>query len=375
MEKIPLDFCIFFVTSKCDSHCPACFYRDKLNQDDELSTEEIEQIATQVGHFSVLLLSGGEPFLRNDLAQIVSAFIKHCKPKHVSIPTNGLNTLSITDTLDTLLKDPASRYTKFSINPSLDALENLNSKLRGRQDAFTKCVDTLYALSRLKEKYDNLSISVNTVFSSQDPAEIKALFSFVSRMDFVDFHSLEIVRPKSLDGYSEMTYHIGMIKELHSFAAACNEKRFMRKLALTRNPLQWLIRLYRSVGSIGYLRYVQKIQTAFLEGKKRIFACPAGLQMWVIEPEGSLRPCELRPVVGSLRQDGYLIVRTVDSVPAREIRRIIRKDRCICTHACFISEYLNLELKNINVQTYFFVLFYYLIFVLFEKRSRRMLDI
>ena len=65
-----------FVTSRCNSLCRTCFYFDKLNSKDDLTTREIERISETAPPFRKLWLSGGEPFLRDELAEIVAMFVR-----------------------------------------------------------------------------------------------------------------------------------------------------------------------------------------------------------------------------------------------------------------------------------------------------------
>ena len=58
-----------FVTSRCNSLCRTCFYFDKLNSKDDLTTREIARISETAPPFRKLWLSGGEPFLRDELGR------------------------------------------------------------------------------------------------------------------------------------------------------------------------------------------------------------------------------------------------------------------------------------------------------------------
>src|SRR4029078_4313691 len=70
--------------------CRTCFYFDKLNSRDDLTTPQIERIAETAPPFRKLWLSGGEPFLREDLADIVAMFVRRNGVRNVNLPTNGL---------------------------------------------------------------------------------------------------------------------------------------------------------------------------------------------------------------------------------------------------------------------------------------------
>ena len=81
------EFLIFFVTSNCNCLCNICFYWQELNKSGSLSLDEIRKISRSIGRFRILLLSGGEPFLREDLFELIEFTNKHgIRPV---ISTNG----------------------------------------------------------------------------------------------------------------------------------------------------------------------------------------------------------------------------------------------------------------------------------------------
>ena len=86
-------YVIFFITSKCNFTCDFCLYykqvEDKIRKKEQLTLEEIEKIAKNYGKMVKLELSGGEPFLHPELAEICRIFFKYSKPQIIDIPTNG----------------------------------------------------------------------------------------------------------------------------------------------------------------------------------------------------------------------------------------------------------------------------------------------
>ena len=76
MAALALDTLIFFVTSRCNSKCRTCFYWEELNQDTDLSFEEIERLSATMPRFNEIWLSGGEPTLRADLVEILALFYR-----------------------------------------------------------------------------------------------------------------------------------------------------------------------------------------------------------------------------------------------------------------------------------------------------------
>jgi MoaA/NifB/PqqE/SkfB family radical SAM enzyme len=115
----------FFVTSRCNAACSYCFYSKNLNQSaNELSPSEIGRLFSSFGPLIRVLISGGEPFLRDDLPQIIHAICKHSNPHHITIPTNGLLTGKITacEDLGTYLVPGAETKIAF-IQPSTTVRE------------------------------------------------------------------------------------------------------------------------------------------------------------------------------------------------------------------------------------------------------------
>src|SRR5512135_1713176 len=76
-ERNELQSIIFFVTSACNLRCSHCFYWQNLNRQEDLRLEEIEKISLNLPSFSRLLISGGEPFLRKELPDIIRLFYKN----------------------------------------------------------------------------------------------------------------------------------------------------------------------------------------------------------------------------------------------------------------------------------------------------------
>src|ERR671937_1748461 len=82
-------FMIVFINSICNLTCEHCFYWRNLNRRDDLTYDEFRKLSLELGHFENLNLSGGEPFLRPEFAEICSLFIENNGVKQIYVPTNG----------------------------------------------------------------------------------------------------------------------------------------------------------------------------------------------------------------------------------------------------------------------------------------------
>src|SRR5579859_5327224 len=82
-------FLILFINSICNLTCEHCFYWRNLNRRDDLKVEEILALSKELGRIENLNLSGGEPFLRSEFAQICRFFIQNNGVEQIYVPTNG----------------------------------------------------------------------------------------------------------------------------------------------------------------------------------------------------------------------------------------------------------------------------------------------
>tara|TARA_A100001011_G_scaffold300581_1_gene313940 strand:+ start:386 stop:1552 length:1167 start_codon:yes stop_codon:yes gene_type:complete len=82
----------FYITSRCNLACEQCniIYGDAKHE--EMNIEQIDLVAENLKKIgvSIVLLIGGEPFVRKDIHEIVKAFTK--RNIHVRMQTNGLAT-------------------------------------------------------------------------------------------------------------------------------------------------------------------------------------------------------------------------------------------------------------------------------------------
>ncbi len=83
-------YVIFFVTSHCNARCRMCFnWRniDAAGKTEELRLEEIKQVFDGFSGIQQLTVSGGEPFLRPDLPQILGYISHRNDMQMITVPT------------------------------------------------------------------------------------------------------------------------------------------------------------------------------------------------------------------------------------------------------------------------------------------------
>ena len=107
------------ISYRCNSKCRTCDVWRKPN--DDLSLEEWNRVFQNIGRGPIYLtFTGGEPFLRKDLPEMVAAAYRYCRPEYITIPTNGILTPRIADGVARICEQaPQSRI---GINLSLDGI-------------------------------------------------------------------------------------------------------------------------------------------------------------------------------------------------------------------------------------------------------------
>lgn len=335
-RKDRLNYLILYVTSKCNSYCKSCFFYKNLNKDTDLSLEEYIKISENLGRISILLLSGGEPFLRNDLVEICSTFIENNSVNNLLIPTNGLLTQRIVEVAKIL----ATKFPRviISINPSLDGMQDYHDLIRGVKNSFARAITTIRELEKVKKEYKNVQIIVNSVINQDNISELKKLIVYLSGFD-LDYHAFEIMRGDWRDKNLKLA-GIDEIKELHKFIIEYRKQRIKN--------------LFEKIIVIGALRYIHKIKENFLLGRSWSFRCSAGRSILVIYPDGGVSLCEIRNYAGNLRDENYDINRLLHNEKALKMLGEITRSRCSCTHICFLNASIAKEWESV-----FKILFYY----------------
>ncbi len=128
------------LTYRCNVRCEFCFLKDSVlyQKRDELDLAEIEALADQAReHGASFFLTGGEPFLRRDLPEIVAAI--KARGLKVGVNTNGL---LVDERMGERIRSAGLDYAIFSLHGPReihDCLENKKGsfdKARANLEAF-----------------------------------------------------------------------------------------------------------------------------------------------------------------------------------------------------------------------------------------------
>ncbi len=150
------------VSFRCNSKCRTCDVWRKPN--DDLTVEEWDKVFANLGTAPFYMtFTGGEPFLRKDLDELVISAYDHCQPEVITIPTNGMLTDRVLAMTERMCRECPN--SSIGINLSLDGIGDEHDDIRGVEGNWELSMETWQQLKELQKQYNNLVLTVHTVVS------------------------------------------------------------------------------------------------------------------------------------------------------------------------------------------------------------------
>lgn len=307
---------IFQVTNICNSRCITCFNWKILNKNikKELTLEEIDRFTKKIGNLNIVTIGGGEPFLRNDLPEIIDCFDRNNNLSVVAIPTNCVLVDKILSKTEKILKKFRGRV---KIGLSIDGIGKDHDKIRGVEGNFEKVLETYHGLAELKKKYPKLRLRLCTTVFNLNVNKIIDLLKYVKEnMPAIDFYGgLELLRGD---------YNQDQVKEI-------KPDEFIQIIEAMEKDNKNEKNLYKRVISPIYY----KLALDTLKRKEQIIPCRISAFYPVIDALGNIYPCENRDKISNLREYDYDLIKIWKSKKAKNIRKSIRKKECYCVHSAY----------------------------------------
>jgi MoaA/NifB/PqqE/SkfB family radical SAM enzyme len=171
---VPPDHVYFSLTNRCNLRCRMCdISRNPTTAQEELSTAKIKEIIRQIKELGVrhLIFSGGDPFLRNDIMEIIE-FASSLNFEMVDIITNGM--FLTPETIERLIRAKLNHVTI-----SLDGLGETNDKIRG-EGVFNKAQENIGLLNRVKSSHGLLlpTVGINFTIMEDNIDDILPMIEF-----------------------------------------------------------------------------------------------------------------------------------------------------------------------------------------------------
>ena len=292
----------YAVTWRCNSRCVMCdIWKDDgpaAASPPELSLDEIQRIFTRDRRFlsrvKKLGLTGGEPFLRSDLPQIVEVLHNLLPQAQLSLVSNGLLPKRILEKLEEI----RSFYPELIFGVSLDGLGPVHDEVRGVPGAYDKALATIKGAQEL-----GFVVNSGMTISQHNYHQVHELADLLEGMG-VDFSC-----------------------NLQESGANFN---LNQPQDLTRQQAD---QVAQSLARFPHHFYMDNLRR-MMQGAKRTLPCYSGFSSYFVTPSGQVLPCNLIfQTMGELREQSF--ARIAASERAWKIRRSLKN--CTCWSQCEVK--------------------------------------
>ncbi|MBP5772755.1 MAG: radical SAM protein [Eubacterium sp.] len=241
------------VTYRCNARCNMCNrFKAPSKPEEEITVEAIKKLPEM--YFTNI--TGGEPFIREDLKDIVRELYK--KSDRIVISTNGFFTDRIVD----LCKE----FPEIGIRISIEGLEETNNKIRGLEDGYNKGYTTLKKLVEMGMKDVGFGMTVQDA----NAKDLVALYDLSNEMN-MEFATASL---------HNSFYFVEAKNIIHDRPMVAAEfEKLINKLLASNSPKKWF-RAYFNHGLINYIY-----------GQKRLLPCDMAFDTFFIDPYGDVMPC------------------------------------------------------------------------------------
>ncbi len=264
------------VTLKCNLKCAHCYINaTDTEMPDELSTDAAKMLIHQITEVSrpLLILSGGEPLLRDDIYDI----IRYGADRGLRMGM-GSNGILIDDEVAQKLKDAGMWTVAISLDSSVP---EKHDKFRGVEGCWEHAVNAIKALKKA-----GIEVQVNCTVTHQNYDEIDDIMELAESLGVENFHLFFLVptgRGTDIEDITPEMYE-GMIKNTLA-------KTMKHKLNVKPSCAPQFMRVAKEQG-VDMSRWVR--------------GCMAGLYYCRIYPSGEVTPCPYMPVsLGNIRDKSF----------------------------------------------------------------------
>jgi MoaA/NifB/PqqE/SkfB family radical SAM enzyme len=315
---------VISVSFRCNSRCRTCDVWRKPN--DDMTVEEWNRVFANLGRTSrYITFTGGEPFLRKDLDDMVISAYRHCRPSVITIPTNGLLPDRVVERVDRICREcPDSQI---GINLSLDGIGPEHDEIRGVPGNWEKSMVTWERLKVLQKSHPNLVLTVHTVISRFNQDRFREIYESLQSLQ-PDSYITEVAEERVELG----TVGWGITPEPDAYAPIAD---FLSKRSRARSA--------RGLAQSGAVwpKFTQAFRAQYYQLAKRVLyertqviACYAGWASAHIAPNGDIWSCCVRAEpVGNLRQTDYDLAPIWFGEKMAALRQSIYEKECACPMA------------------------------------------
>jgi MoaA/NifB/PqqE/SkfB family radical SAM enzyme len=270
-----------------------CF-KDPTKANEEITIDDIRKLP----EMAFTNITGGEPFIRQDIPEIVEELYK--KSDRIVISTNGY----FTDRIIDLCK----RFPKVGIRISIEGLQKTNDEIRGIPNGFERGYSTLKTLVEMRHPDVGFGMTVQ----DKNCDDLVPLYELSNELG-MEFATATL--------HNSFYFRKTDNKIIDKYHVAQNFEKLINELLKSKSPKKWA-RAYFNHGLINYIY-----------GNKRLLPCDMSSNAFFIDPFCDVIPCNgmtKKAVMGNLHNQVWDELWNSDQ--ANEVRKCTEK----CNKNCWM---------------------------------------
>lgn len=283
------------VTYRCNARCNMCSrYKAPSLPEEEISIDTIKKLPRM--YFTNI--TGGEPFIRMDLPEIIREIYK--KSDRIVISTNGFFTERILEL--------CREFPQVGIRISIEGLEQTNNEIRGLPDGFMRGYTTLKKLKEMGMKDVGFGMTVQ----DRNAADLLPLYRISDELG-MEFATASLHNSFYFVETGNIIHDRPMVAE--------NFEMLVNELLNSKSPKKW----FRAYFNHGLIRYIY--------GQERLLPCDMSFDTFFIDPYGDVMPCngtKEKEVMGNLNHQTWEEI--WNSKEAELVRKKVRN----CDRKCWM---------------------------------------
>lgn len=261
----------YAVTYRCNLKCRMCNIWNKEHVRPELGPDDIGRFFSRPHQVYWLGITGGEPFLRNDLPGLVDAALAPSPSlSALHFATNG----TLTSKIDHLVRVTRGKYKKLKMvfTLSVDGPPELHNRIRGARDVWDNMFKTFTLLKKIEGVKPQFGFTLSHENIDKFEATFLALRDAYPGLRFDDV-TVNIFQRSAF--YYEN-------QEMASLDKDEVARQIRKILAMDRDGL--------TLNNFLRRRYLQ-LYLKFLETRKSPVRCQSLASTCFVDPHGDLFPC------------------------------------------------------------------------------------
>lgn len=318
---------IHYITNRCNASCKHCFIdfskRDMFK--DELTLKEIEELSKHLGSslFNVNL-TGGEPFLREDIFDIARIYFTNTTIKSMFITTNGAYTLRIQSFIEEFIRLGIKKNVIFSI--SIDDFEKEHDRNRNVEGLYQKALSTYNMIEAFNQK--NIIANIAITVTSHNYDRVLDLYAYLKE---IGVKAIVAILMREAGVVTKIENKKQVLEAYLQLTRKIQQDQMQKNMAGFGGTFQGVLMNCKNI-------ILYKIIPRTYLHRQFIVNCVAGRLFGVIYANGVLHPCEiLDNSLGNLRDYQMDFLKLWKNKSVRSFRKMVKSSKCTCTFECVWS--------------------------------------